>query len=124
MAFDRGLEERLYEHFRNRHDLAVKKMFGGLCFSLSDHMCCVIIGDKLMARVGPENYSDCLTKPYTSEMDFTGKPVKGLIYILPDGFESDSGLAHWVNICISFVDSLPPKQPKNSKHNKALKRTK
>ena len=99
-------------------------MFGGLCFSLSDHMCCVIIGDKLIARVGLENYSDCLTKPYTSEMDFTGKPVKGLIYILPDGFESDSGLAHWVNICISFVDSLPPKQLKKIKHNKALKRTK
>jgi len=121
MAFDRGLEERLYEHFSNRHDLAVKKMFGGLCFLLSEHMCCVIIGDKLMARVGPENYSNCLTKPCTSEMDFTGKPVKGLIYILPDGFESDSSLAHWVNICIAFVDSLPSKQHKKSYHSKSIK---
>jgi hypothetical protein len=74
MAFERGLEERLYDHFKNYHD--------------------------------------CLTKPYVSEMDFTGKPVKGLIYILPDGFESDSDLMYWVNICISFVDSLPPKQEK------------
>jgi len=55
MAFDRGLEERLYEHFSDRHDLVAKKMFGGLCFLLSQHMCCVIIGEKLMARVGPKN---------------------------------------------------------------------
>lgn len=115
MAFDRGLEERLYEHFSDRHDLVVKKMFGGLCFLLSQHMCCVIIGEKLMARVGPKNYIECLTKPYTSEMDFTGKPINGLIYVHPDGFESDTDLAYWVNICIRFVNSLPPKQPKIKK---------
>ncbi|WP_347876775.1 hypothetical protein [Psychromonas algicola] len=45
MAFDRGLEERLYEHFSDRPDLTVRKMFGGLCFMLSGHMCCAIIGD-------------------------------------------------------------------------------
>ncbi|ATC85910.1 MULTISPECIES: TfoX/Sxy family protein [Pseudoalteromonas] len=109
MAFDRGLEERLYELFNARHDLVVKKMFGGLCFIISDYMCCVIIGNKLMVRVGPENYSDCLAKPHVTEMDFTGKPVKGLVYILPEGFESDSDLAYWVNTCVNFVESLPPK---------------
>ena len=62
-----------------------------------------------MVRVGPENYSDCLAKPHVTEMDFTGKPVKGLVYILPEGFESDSDLAYWVNTCVNFVESLPPK---------------
>ncbi|GHB66249.1 hypothetical protein GCM10008107_14260 [Psychrosphaera saromensis] len=121
MAFDRGLEERLYDHFQGRHDLTTKKMFGGLCFLLSEHMCCVIIGDKLMARVGPDNYLDCLAKPQVTEMDFTGKPVKGLVYILPDGFESDSDLAYWLNTSISFVDSLPPKQPKLAKKKPSKK---
>ena len=112
MAYDRGLEERLYDSFRERSDLVVKKMFGGLCFLLSEYMCCVIIDDKLLARVGPKDYSYYLTKPNVTEMDFTGKPVKGMVYILPEGFESDSDLEYWVNICIRFVDSLPPKPPK------------
>jgi len=115
MAFDRGLEERLYEHFSDRPDLTVRKMFGGLCFMLSGHMCCAIIGERLMARVGAINYIDALAKPYVTEMDFTGKPVKGLVYILPNGFESDSDLAYWVDVCIHFVDSLPPKLPKKRK---------
>ncbi|WP_426357800.1 TfoX/Sxy family protein [Pseudocolwellia sp. HL-MZ19] len=124
MAFDRGLEERLYEHFQARHDLVVKKMFGGLCFILSEHMCCAIIDDKIMARVGPHNYFECLDKPYVTEMDFTGKPVKGLVYILPEGFESDDDLSYWINFCISFVDSLPPKAPKKAKQKKKPKITK
>ena len=121
MSFDRGLEERLYEYFETRNDLVVKKMFGGLCYILSEHMCCAIIGDKIMARVGPYHYSDCLDKPHVTEMDFTGKPVKGLVYILPDGFESDAELKYWINLCVSFVDSLPPKPPKKSKRKKLPK---
>ena len=121
MAFDRGLEERLYDHFQGRHGLTTRKMFGGLCFLLSEHMCCVIIDDKLMVRVGPDNYLDCLAKPHATEMDFTGKPVKGLVYILPDGFELDSDLAYWLNTSIVFVDNLQPKPPKKKKFNKDSK---
>lgn len=124
MAFDRGLEERLSDHFQGRHDLITKKMFGALCFLLSEYMCGVIISDKLMARVGPDNYLDCLAKPQVTEMDFTGKPVKRLVYILPDGGESDSDLAYWLNTSISFVDSLPPKQPKQPKNKKLNKDSK
>ena len=52
MAFDEGLAERLREHFHDRTDVVEKKMFGGLCFMVSDHMCCRIVKDTLMARVG------------------------------------------------------------------------
>jgi hypothetical protein len=109
MAFDRGLEERLNEYFHDRQDLKVKKMFGGLCFLLSNHMCCGVMGDKLMARIGADNYEDCLCKPNATEMDFTGKPIKTMVYVMPEGFESDTDLAYWLNICVTFVDSLPPK---------------
>jgi hypothetical protein len=37
-------------------------MFGGLCFMLSEHMTCGIVGDTLMARVGPDNYKACLAR--------------------------------------------------------------
>lgn len=109
MAFDQGLAERLREYFSDRSDVEEKKMFGGLCFLLSQHMCCGIVGERLMARVGPENYEACLKRPHAQKMDFTGKPMKGMIYVAPAGISADADLAHWVNLCTAFVDSLPPK---------------
>jgi hypothetical protein len=111
MAYDEGLAERLREQFQHREDADEKKMFGGLCFLLSRHMCCGIVGDQLMARVGPGNYESCLQRSHASEMDFTGRAMKGFIYVAPEGIESDADLAHWVSICSQFVDSLPPKKP-------------
>lgn len=85
-------------------------MFGGLCFLVSNHMCCGIVGDKLMARVGPPNYKECLRQKYVSEMNFTGKAMTGMVYVQPESIESDSDLAYWVGICTAFVESLPPKK--------------
>lgn len=112
MAYDEGLAERLREQFHERTDVEEKKMFGGLCFMVSNHMCCGIVGDMLMARVGADNYEQCLHQKHAKEMDFTGKALKGMVYVSPQGIESDSGLAHWVNLCTAFVESLPPKEPK------------
>ncbi len=112
MAYDEGLAQRLRERFHDRPNVDEKKMFGGLCFMISNHMCCGIVGDTLMARVGPEKYEDCLGMAYAREMDFTGKAMKGMIYVAPEGIESEADLDQWVEICVNFVDSLPPKQPK------------
>ena len=109
MAFDEGLAERIREHFHNRRDVEEKKMFGGLCFMVSGHMCCGIIKDTLMARVGPDNYDKCLAMKHASEMDFTGKPMKGMVYISPKGIETDGDLAKWLDTCTGFVEELPPK---------------
>ena len=84
-------------------------MFGGLCFMLSGHMCCGIVKDTLMARVGQDNYAEALGRPHASEMDFTGRPMKGMVYVSPEGIEEDSSLAAWVGLCESFVRTLPPK---------------
>lgn len=112
MAYDEGLAERLNEYFADRPDVETKKMFGGLCFMVSNHMCCGIVGDTLMARVGPDNYEDYLKEKYAKEMDFTGKAMKGMVYVEPKGIEDDSELEKWVGRCESFVKSLPPKKPK------------
>lgn len=112
MAFDEGLAERIREHFRDRRDVVEKKMFGGLCFMVSNHMCCGIVKDTLMARVGPDKYEKCLVKKHAREMDFTGKSMKGMVYVSPEGLKSDAGLANWLNTCIDFVESLPTKKPK------------
>ncbi|MCF6257014.1 MAG: TfoX/Sxy family protein [Gammaproteobacteria bacterium] len=112
MSYDEGLAERLRNYFESRNDVEEKEMFGGLCFMVSNHMCCGIVKDILMLRVGPDNYESCLTKNHASEMNFTGKAMKGMVYIAPEGFDSDMELAEWVGICTEFVESLLPKKPK------------
>ncbi len=77
---------------------------------VSDHMCCAIVNDNLMARVGASNYERCLAMDHSKEMDFTGKPMKGIIYVSPKGIEEDSDLFKWIEICSLFIESLPPKE--------------
>lgn len=84
-------------------------MFGGLCFMVSGHMCCGIVDDALMARVGPGHYKASLEEPHVREMDFTGRPMKGMIYVTPAGIADDSELRRWIDTCVGFVQSLPPK---------------
>ncbi len=62
-----------------------------------------------MACVGPDAYSDALRQQHTREMGFTGKPMKGYILVTSAGFESDSALDKWVNLCAKLVESLSPK---------------
>jgi len=114
MAYDEGLAERIREYFEDRIDIVEKKMFGGLCFMVRDHMCCGIVHDTLMTRVGPDNYEACLKKKHAREMDFTGKALKGMVYVSPEGLEEDDDLIEWLNYCTTFVGSLPPKKPKNN----------
>lgn len=109
MAYDDALATRMRAYFSDRADVEEKKMFGGLCFMLSKHMCCGIVKDNLMARVGPDQYDKCLSKPYASEMDFTGKAMKGMVYVAPAGLKTQKQLANWLDICVRFVETLPPK---------------
>ncbi len=109
MAYDEGLAQRIREQLQDQHDVLEKKMFGGLCFMVSNHMCCGIVKDTLMARIGPTNYENCLSKEFASEMDFTGKVMKGMIYVAPEGIESDTNLAEWLKYCLDFVETLPEK---------------
>lgn len=109
MAYDKGLAERLYDYFEGRKNVEVKKMFGGLCFMVSNHMCCGIIGDTLMARVGPDIYDECLAEEHARVMDFSGRAMKGMVYVAPEGIVDDAELVRWLEMCESFVKSLPPK---------------
>ena len=109
MPYDEGVAERLREAFAGRTDVVEKKMFGGIAFMVSGHMCCGVIGEELMARVGPEQYDMALREPYARQMDFTGKPLKGFVYVGAEGFASDKDLASWIRRCEQFVNTLPPK---------------
>lgn len=109
MAYDESVAERLREIFGNRPDVVEKKMFGGIAFMLRGNMCCGVIRNTLMARVGADQYEEALSRPHAREMDFTGRSMKGFVYVAPEGFGTDEELRYWVSMCEAFVGSLPPK---------------
>ncbi|MFQ5630691.1 MAG: TfoX/Sxy family protein [bacterium] len=109
LAFDVGLAERLREIFQDQPNVREKKMFGGLAFMVNGNMCCGIVSETLMLRVGAEQYDEALARPHARKMAFTGKPMKGMIYVDPDGFAEDADLQDWVQRGLNFVQALPPK---------------
>mgnify|MGYP001309680312 FL=1 len=108
MAIDEGLAERIREALGPARTTE-RKMFGGLAFMERGHMFIGISKEALMVRVGPAAYSTSLERPHAREMDFTGRPMKGYVFVDPPGFESDADLAHWVQAGLSFVATLPAK---------------
>lgn len=111
MAFDEGLAERLRQLLKRRRGVAERKMFGGLAFMTHGRMFVGVVGDSLMARVGPGAYESALRKAHVREMDFTGKPMKGYVFVDPGGLESDADLERWVAECLGFVGTLPARPP-------------
>ena len=72
-------------------------------------MCCGVAGDYLMLRLGNKGAAAALQEAGTRPMDFTGKPLKSMVYVEPAGYESDDGLRYWVERSLKFAKSLPPK---------------
>ena len=109
MAFDEGLAERIRDVLINTAGITERRMFGGVAFLADGHMFVGIEADVLMARVGAENYAAALKRKHVREMDFTGKPMKGYVYVDPAGIAGDEELEEWVMQCRAFVKTLPPK---------------
>ena len=109
MAYDEGLAQRVREALGERSDLSERKMFGGLCFMLGGNMCAGIVGEELMLRVGPDSYDSALARPHAREMDFTGRALKGMVYVGVDGVADDTDLSSWLDVAVSFAGALPPK---------------
>lgn len=62
-----------------------------------------------MLRVGPDEYAAALARPHASEMDFTGRPLKGMIYVDPPGVAGRAALEGWLQRAVAFVATQPPK---------------
>ena len=112
MAYDEGLAHRVRELIEDRPGCEEKKMFGGLCFLVNGNMAGGIVGSELMLRVGPDAYDECLAKGHAREMDFTGRSLRGMIYVGEEGIAEDEDLEAWLEHGYTFAASLPPKRPK------------
>jgi hypothetical protein len=118
MAFDEGLAHRIRDALHSRHDVEEKKMFGGLCFLVRGHMAFGIVKDELMLRTGPDAYQEALARPHAREMTFTGKPMRGMIYVGVDGFAEDDELRSWLDVGLEFNSSMEAKNAAAKKKKK------
>jgi TfoX-like protein len=110
VAYDEGLAERIRELVAGDPTMSERKMFGGLCFMTSGNMCFGIVGEDLMVRVGPEEWIGALARPFAREMDFTGRSMRGMVYVSPEGISEDEGLWNWLRLGLDHASSLPAKR--------------
>lgn len=114
MAYDTKLSARIEKHLSKLKSLEQKRMFGGLCFLYRGNMLCGVTGNKLMLRVGPEQYERTLKLKHASKMEFTGKALKGFVFVSPSGVKNKRGLAKWLKLATHYCKSLPAKTAKAS----------
>jgi TfoX/Sxy family transcriptional regulator of competence genes len=121
MAFDEKLAARIRGVVGKRDGISEKKMFGGIAFLLNGKMLCGVIDSDLMVRVGPARHDEALARPHAREMDFTGRPLTGYVYVAPRGTATAASLRNWVLDGFSFVSTLPARAP-NKKRAPAPRR--
>jgi TfoX/Sxy family transcriptional regulator of competence genes len=110
MTYDAALAARVRERLQDRPGYSERQMFGGICFLLGGHMCCGVVKGDLMVRVGPEQYDTALARPHARLMDFTGRPLRGMVYVGHAGLASGAALRAWVERGAAFAASLPAKK--------------
>ena len=103
MAFNEFLGDRIRQILEDRSvDFFEKRMFGGLCFMVDNKMCLGIVKDEVMARIGVDAYDDALQKPGCNEMNFTGRPMKGYVFLTDGAIDLDTDLENWVQLALDF----------------------
>jgi TfoX/Sxy family transcriptional regulator of competence genes len=109
MAYSERLASRVREILLEEGDVDERKMFGGLAFMVGGHMCCGIIGEELMLRLGPDRAETALQEPHVRPMDFTGRPMKGYVYVAAGGIRTEGNLRRWLTLAREFNAALPPR---------------
>ena len=103
MAYNEHLADRIRRIFSEQHTVfEERKMMGGLCFMVDDKMCIGVNKDNLMARIDPDVYTDALKRKGSREMDFTGRQMKGFVFVEPTGTDLENDLEYWVNLALEF----------------------
>src|SRR5215831_2873148 len=109
MGYNEHLALRVRQTLASYDGVSERAMFGGLAFMLNGHMCCGVVGDELVARIGPTQAAAAVTEPYTRPMDFTGRPFKGFVFVQPPGLQGERALRRWVEEACAYVATLPDK---------------
>jgi TfoX/Sxy family transcriptional regulator of competence genes len=109
VAYDEELAQRVREVLAARADVDERRMFGGIAFMVGGNMACGVLGDDLIVRLGDEEGEKALAEDGVRPFDFTGKAMKGIVYVSPERTSDDAGLTEWVEAGAAYAASLEPK---------------
>ena len=109
MTYDERLAERVRRALEKREDVVEKQMFGGVAFMIRGHMCCGIVRGSLMVRVDPVLADRWLREAHVRPMDFTGRPMRGFLFVDAAGLVSAPALRKWIARATEFVETKPVK---------------
>ncbi len=102
MPYDIKLSNRIREALEPVKNVKEKEMFGGVCFMVNDRMCVGVVKDEMMCRIDPAVYGGSLEKNGCREMIFTGRPMKGYVFISDEGMRSKKEFEYWISLCLDF----------------------
>lgn len=103
MAYDEYLEERISRILQDQKvEYTTKKMMGGLCYMMDEKMLCGIVKNEVMARINPEIYEESLKVNGVNEMNFTGRAMRGFVFVTEDAYDLDEDLEFWIQKCIEY----------------------
>lgn len=112
MAYDEKLAARIRAALRSRRDVVEKRMFGGVAFMVRGHMSCGIAGRSLMVRVDPAEAERLLSQPHVRPMDFTGRPMRGFLFVDAQGIATSASLRRWLDKALAHAEAKPAKAGK------------
>ena len=107
MAYSEYLADRVRQRLTHVNTIE-KRMMGGLIFMVNNKMCVGVDIDKstgldrLMVRVGKASYDQLIFQKGSREMDFTGKVMRGFLFINPTGFDHENDLDFWITKALEF----------------------
>lgn len=109
MAYNQDLAARIRHQLEEITTCQEKKMFGGIGYIINGNMACGILDERLIVRVGLDNYATSLSHPHTHPFDVYNKPMAGWIMVDPGGISNDTELKEWIRQGVEFANTLPPK---------------
>jgi TfoX/Sxy family transcriptional regulator of competence genes len=103
MAYNEKLADRVREMTALTHkNVLEKKMFGGLCFMVNDKMCVCVEKERMMVRIDPAVCDEALEQEGCVPMDFTGKVMKGYVFVSDKALNTKSKLHYWVRLALEY----------------------
>ena len=115
MAYDEKLAERVRAALAKRDDVVEKRMFGGIAFMVRGHMSCGVVASTLMVRLAPADADRLMNAPHVRPMDFTGRPMRGFLYVDPPGTKTAATLRQWVERATAYAEAQPVKTRSQAK---------
>ena len=107
MPFDEDLARRVRQKLTGTGGVTEKSMFGGMAFFVDGNLCMGVIREHLVARVGPERFSEALERPGVRPFDLTGRPMSGWVMVPPAAYPDETALSSWVAEALEYVVTLP-----------------